>query len=454
MAIPSHSPSEKKPINIDPLPPESAANTNSVEAEQGVLACILWEPETCRGVCLDRIKEPSVVFYDIRHQELYTFIMGMMDKKEPVSIQTVCIQLRAEGKLDPVGGLAYVSGLQDAAPSPANLNYYIDILLEFAQRRILADKMASIALRARNTKNEIDKLIEEAQQSALAASQISSRSTKRPMKELVRMCIDRIQDRYTGRVNHGIKTGIHSLDKVIKGFKPDTLITIAARPGEGKSSMMRTLVSNIASDHTTGIGVITLEMSIDEMIDAVASAVSRTNLEKIKEFTPEEMNAFTKAVGSMAKMKIEWDEDSYDLSAIISRVFSMVQDGAKIVFIDQLSNISHAKGGTNRKDVVWAVAYALKRLARKLHIPIVILHQLNRDATGKSKYPTLSRLKDSGAVEEASDIVLLLHPKDELQDMNTVEMDIIVAKHRQGSKGVAQVMFHRYCQLIEDIPLE
>ena len=221
--------SASDPIKLDRLPPHSP------EAEQGVLGCVLLSPNECMGECMEKLKDSREVFYDLRHQTIFESLAGMYDKREPIDLITVQQRLKDRQLLDQVGGIAYLSQLQDAVPSAANLSYYLDILREKYLLRKMIQTCTEVVGRVHDYEGEVDALLDEVERDVLRISESRAQDGVMTTKDLVNKAIGTIENFFSRKgMLTGLATGFADLDRITDGLHGSEMIVVAARPSMGK----------------------------------------------------------------------------------------------------------------------------------------------------------------------------------------------------------------------------
>jgi replicative DNA helicase len=431
-------------MKLDRLPP------HSLEAEQGVLGCVLLSPNESMGLCVDKLKGGAETFYDLRHQTLYDLLVGMYDRKEPIDLITVQQKLKDSGTLEGVGGLAYLSNLMDAVPSAANLAYYLDIMREkFVLRRMLR-ACTQVIGRVHEHEGEVDALIDEVERDILKISEEREEAGIRGMKDLVRGAIDLIQS-YHARAGGltGIGTGLADLDKLTSGLHEGEMIVIAARPSVGKTSLAMNVVEHAIINEGLPVGVFSLEMTSESLVMRMLCSMARVNGRAIRDgfLSEQDMRKLTGAASKMAKAPLYIDDTSglsiLQLRARARRMWQ--QHGIKLFIIDymQLLHSSSRKAQDNRQQEVAEISSGVKALAKELKVPVIVLSQLNRDVEkrGKSETPKLSDLRESGSIEQDADVVGLLYRVESEEDENdaaadSIRVNLMIAKQRNGPAGI------------------
>ncbi len=460
--VPLNSPDFKKPrrqkstavdlSKLDRLPP------HSIEAEQGVLGCILLSPSESLGICLEKLKAGSEVFYDLRHQTLFGEFIAMYDARQPIDLITVQQRLRDLNQLDGVGGLAYLSGLMDAVPSAANLAYYLDIVREKHVLRKMLQTCTGVLGRVHEHEGEVDQLLDEVERDILKISQDRETITNRGMKDLVRGAIAMIED-YHQRAGGltGISTGFVDLDKMTSGMHEGEMIVIAARPSMGKTSLAMNIAEHIVINEGLPVGVFSLEMTSESLVMRMLCSLARVNGRSIRDgFLAEaDMRKLTGAAGKMAKAPLIID-DTPGLSILQLRARARrmwQQHGIKVLVIDylQLLHSSAKKAQDNRQQEIADISNGVKALAKELKCPVIVLSQLNRELEkDKNRKPRLSDLRESGAIEQDADVVALLYKPStdddedagtERQPQDVVPVNLLIAKQRNGPTGDVRLSF-------------
>lgn len=437
---------------LDRLPP------HSIEAEQGVLACVLLSPNDSLGVCLERLKSGAEAFYDLRHQTLYELLVTMYDAKLPMDLITVPQRLKDAGQLDGVGGLAYLSGLMDAVPSAANLTYYLDIVREkHVLRRVLQTCTAAVS-RVQEHEGEVDGLLDEIERDILKISQDRETSQQRGVKDLVRGAIDLIQVFHARKGDlTGIATGFTDLDKMTSGLHEGEMVVIAARPSMGKTSLAMNIAEHVVIEKGLPVGVFSLEMTAESLVLRMLCSLARVNGKSIRDgfLSQGDFQKLTASASKLSKAPLHIDDTAglsiLQLRARARRMWQ--QHGIKMVIIDylQLLHSTSRKAQDNRQQEIADISSGVKALAKELKLPIIVLSQLNRELEkDKNRKPRLSDLRESGAIEQDADLVGLLYkpateddeePANEAESLEAIPVNLLIAKQRNGPTGDVRLSF-------------
>ena len=454
---------------IDRLPP------HSLEAEQGVLGCMLLAPNEAIGVCVEKFKSrrddsaasspsrrdapapnphagASAAFYDLRHQSIYETLVAMYDAKEAIDVITVRQRLKDKGQLDAIGGVAYLTALQDAPPSAANLPFYADIVVEKHLLRRMIQTCSSVIGRIydEEQQGDVEQLLDEVEKEVLHISEEREETVSVGMKDLVKKAILQIQEMHERQgQTTGLSTGFVDLDKMTTGLHPGEMIVIAARPSVGKTSLAMNIAEHVAMDLRLPVAVFSLEMSADSLVLRMLCSRARVNLRDIREgfLAERDFPKLTSVSGKMASCPLFID-DTAGLSILQLRAKARrlhQQHGIKLLVIDYLQLLrSTAKRAENRQQEIADISQGIKALAKELKIPVIVLAQVNRESEkrGPGEKPKLSDLRESGSIEQDADFVgLLYRPKVNSEGEEEGEprpnyeaepINLLIAKQRNG----------------------
>jgi len=434
---------------VDRLPP------HSLEAEQGVLGCVLLAPTECLGECIEKFKSGAEVFYDLRHRTIYEALVEMFDHKEPIDAITLQQRLKDRQQLEPVGGLAYLSALPDTVPTAANLGYYLEIVREKFILRKMIQACTDVVGRVYDHEGEVDALLDEVERDILRISEARVEATTNTIKDLVRKAITTIEDYHQRQgVLTGIGTGFADLDKMTSGLHEGEMIVIAARPSMGKTSLAMNIADWVAVDQRLPVGVFSLEMTAEALVLRMLCSRSRVNLRNITSgfLANQDFPKLTGAAGKLANAPLFID-DSAGLSILQLRAKArrMAQQyGIKLFVVDYLQLLhSTARRAENRQQEIADISNGIKALAKELKVPVIVLSQLNRELEkDKNRKPRLSDLRESGAIEQDADLVALLYKPSGGDDddgggpeQDAEPVNLLIAKQRNGPTGDVNLTF-------------
>lgn len=463
-------------LNTDRLPPHSP------EAEQGVLGCVLLSPKECLTEAVNRLKGNRLAFYDLRHQTIFVEMMAMQDAALAIDIITLQQRLKDAKVLENVGGIAYLNTLQDACPSAANLEYYLAIVFEkFLLRRMIHTCTDAVA-RIYEHEGEVDGLIDEVQNDILNLP-TASQDGPRPIKAFSDRLMARLETyaRGIGTIT-GLPTGFRYLDRMTGGMHPGDVWIIGGDPGAGKTSLAMNIAERVAFRDGDGgihygcpVGVISLEMSAEDLILRLACSRARVNFHKLRTGCPTEAELkklvalFPKVVDAPVILD---DAGGLTMHEVRSRLRGMKhRHGIRLAIVDYLQLISLTKeqmflgAASGYADV----ARGLQQAAKELQIPIIVLSQLSNEGRKRKKHeqPKLTDFRETGAIGDVANFAGILwrpplEPEDE-QAMreaisadpmgnHTLELQMEVVKNKNGPSGqAAGFEFMRWCMRFEDL---
>jgi len=451
---------------VDRLPP------HSIEAEQGVLACVLLSPQECLGECIERFgkknweldpkqdrndpdADASGVFYDMRHREIYRTLVEMFEAKAGIDVITLMQRLKDKNQLEGVGGLEYLASLPDKVPSSANLKYYIDIVRDKYFLRRIIRTCNEVVGNVYEYEGEVDALVDQVETQILRISEDkeAGRSATPSVYDLVHGAIDKIEQYHASQgMLTGLPTGFPDLDKMTTGLHGGEMIVIAARPSMGKTSLAMNIAEHVAIDQKLPVGVFSLEMAAEALVLRILCSRSKVNLRRIREgfFSERDFPKLTGAAGKLAAAPLHIDDTSglsiLQLRAKARRLWQ--QHGIKLFVIDYLQLLhSTSRRADNRQQEIADISSGVKGLAKELNVPVIVLSQLNRELEkDKSRKPRLSDLRESGAIEQDADLVGLLYKpsgddEEEAPEQEGAPVRLCIAKQRNGPTGDVELTF-------------
>ncbi len=423
------------------IPPQS------IEAEQAVLGAVFLDPSALTLASEILIPED---FYRAAHQKIFHAMLRVADKGEPVDLVTVTAELADTQQLEEVGGVSYLSELADSVPTAANVEYYARIVEEKSVLRRLIRTATSIAQDGYTREDEVDVLLDEAEQKIMEISQRKHSGTFKNIKDVLVQTYDNIEMLHNrkGEVT-GIPTGFTELDRMTSGFQRSDFIIVAARPSVGKTAFALNIAQNVATKANENVAIFSLEMSAQQLVMRMLCAEGNINAQNLRtgKLTPEDWGKLTMAMGSLSNAGIYIDDTpSIRVSDIRAKCRRLKQEsGLGMVVIDYLQLIQGSgRNRENRQQEVSEISRSLKALARELEVPVIALSQLSRSVEQRQdKRPMMSDIRESGSIEQDADIVAFLYRDDyynkDSENKNIIE--IIIAKQRNGPVGTVQLAF-------------
>lgn len=454
----------RDPLKEDRLPPHSP------EAEAGVLGCILLAPKDSMVECIERFKGHSNVFYDLRHRTLYEEIAGMYARNELIDTITLAQRLKDSGNLQSVGGLAYVSGLEDQTPSAENLPHYLRIVCEkFQLRSAIATATRIVSSAYEHDGQDIDKFIDEAQASILAVERMQTNVVWEPAA-LVAKTSHALEHYIKAAGVVEMPTGYACWDRLTGGLHAGEMSLLAGRPSTGKTSLAMCIAERMSIEGRKAVGVLSLEMSAQDLMLRLLCSRARVNFHRLRTGFAQQGDVDKLNVAGLKLRESRiYIDDSPRLSIlqVRSKLRQMKQRyDIRLGILDYAQLITKPPGlEDNPVAAMTEISNGLKATAKELNIPLVILCQLNRESEKRGGRPKMSDLRDSGALEQDADFVGILFRKElpeeeeaELRQhirenpMANTELEVImeVCKQRNGPTGDIFFNFKRWCMRFED----
>lgn len=433
------------PPQSGPLPPQA------LDAERSVLCAMLLDVEAVEKA-LEKLGEDPRDFYREPHRKIYAAIVALTDKNLRPDLITITEELSRRGELEAVGGAGYLAALFDYAATSANVDQHLTLVKEKGILRRLIHTAQAIAADAYAGREETEEILDRAEARIFEIGEERITQGFARIKDLIHPNMDKIQKLFD-KSEHvtGVPTGFTDLDDKTAGLQPSDLIVIAGRPGMGKTSFALNIAENAALGANRTVGVFSLEMSRDQLIQRLLCSQAKVDLSKLRRgyLTDRDWRGITGASGRLYEAPIFIDE-SAGVSVLDVRTRARrlkAEHGLDLLVIDYLQ-LMHGTGKVeNRVQEVSQMTRSLKALAKELDIPIVILSQLSRapeSSERRSKIPQLSDLRESGAIEQDADIVLFIYReemyKPEVEELKN-KAQVIIAKHRNGPTGIVNLTF-------------
>ncbi|MDO8585058.1 MAG: replicative DNA helicase [bacterium] len=426
------------------LPPQH------IEAEQSVLGALMIDKDAIIRVA-DMLLPDD--FYKPAHASIYGAIMGLYERHEPIDILSVTTRLKESGAFKDAGGTSYLTELINGVPSASHVAHYAKLVKDKHVLRELVIASAEIAESAFDPGEDVDAVIDGIEQRIFSIAQRSTAQKFVLLKDQLSAAYERIEKIHAGKgAMRGVPTGFPALDGYLSGLQKSDLIVIGARPSLGKTSLALDIARHVGVKEKKSVAIFSLEMSIDQVIDRFIAAEARVPLWQLrtgKLSNDVDFQLIQASLNTLSDSRIFIDDTA---SANILQMRSVArrlqaEHGLDLVIVDYLQLITPRTKSDNMVAQVTEISRGLKTLARELNVPVLALSQLSRSVDSREdKTPRLADLRDSGSIEQDSDVVLLIFRKDkqrqnpEPQDLNMAE--IMVAKHRNGPIGSVKLRFN------------
>jgi replicative DNA helicase len=428
-------------------------------AEQCVLGGMLLSKDAIADVV--EVLRPGD-FYRPAHQTIYDAVIDLYGRGEPADPVTIAAELTRTGALARVGGGNYLHTLIASVPTAANASYYAEIVRERAILRRLVEAGTRIVQlgygAAGGMGGDVDDVVDRAQQAVYDVTERRTSDDYVRLDEVMQQAFDEIEAMGSrGSELYGVPTGFRELDELTNGLHPGQLIVVAGRPGLGKSTWGMDALRAASIRNGMTCVLFSLEMSRSEITMRLLSAEARILLSHLRtgQMTDDDWNRLARKMGEIAEAPLFID-DSPNLSMMEIRAKARrlkQRHDLKLVVVDYLQLMSSPKKVENRQQEVAEMSRSLKLLAKELEVPVVAISQLNRGPEQRAdKRPQISDLRESGAIEQDADMVILLHREDfyEKESPRAGEADLIVAKHRNGpTKDVVMLSQLHYSRFVD-----
>jgi len=423
----------------------------NIDAERSVLGALMLDKDAVIKVAnLMRVGD----FYKDDHNLIYEAMLELYEKREPIDVLSLSNRLEEKNKLEKIGGSSYLTGLVNSVPSSSNVEHYAKVVQKKSTLRKLIAVSSEIVELGYKEEEDVEKLLDTAEQKLFSVSQKYIKQDFVSIKSILETAFNRIDELHKGGNKlRGIPSGFPDLDSILAGFQKSDLVILAARPSIGKTSLALDLARQIATKQKVPVGIFSLEMSSDQLIDRMLSAESGVDLWRLRTGRlksgegDDDFQRIGEAMGVLSESPIFIDDAG---SANIMEIRTMArrlqaEQNVGVLIVDYLQLMEGRSGGDNRVNEISEISRSLKQLAKELNIPIIALSQLSRAVESRSpQIPKLSDLRESGSIEQDADIVMFLYREDrekpDTPNKNIIEVHI--AKHRNGPIGKLSLYFN------------
>jgi len=426
------------------LPPQN------IEAEKSLLGSLMLDKNAIIKIA-DYLQPKD--FYKQNHQQVFQAILELFEKGEPVDLLAVSTRLKEKNLLEEIGGNSYLTELINTVPTATHISNYAKIVQRKRILRDLIETSQEINTMGYDEREDIDVLLDRAEQRIFSIAQKSLTQRFIPIKDGLESAFERIDNlsKHKGGLR-GLPTGFTALDNILAGLQKSDFIILASRPSLGKSAMAVNFAANIAINKKIPVGIFSLEMSKDQLIDRLIAGLANVDLWRLRTgrlSSEGEDNDFSRIQHAMALLS---EAPIYIDDAASSNVLQMramarrlqASHGLGLIIIDYLQLMESRNPMANIVQQVSEISKALKGLARELNVPVLALSQLSRAVEHRSpQIPRLADLRESGSLEQDSDVVLLIYREDRYNPDTSRKniADIIIAKHRNGPVGKVELYF-------------
>ncbi len=436
------------------MPEKERIPPQNLEAEQSLLGSLLIDKDTIIRVG-DNVRPED--FYRDAHKVIYETIQHLFSNHDPIDILSVGNRLEEIGKLKDVGGRAYLVELSNAVPTAAHAHHYADIIQKKATLRRLLRSASEITALGYEEADDVEATLDKAEQSLFAVSQKYLKQTFTSLRSVLSDAFERIDELHKERGKlRGISTGFKELDNILGGLQNSDLVVLAARPSVGKTSFALDIARNVAAKSKKAVGVFSLEMSKEQLVDRLICSEANVDLWKLRtgrlSDRDDDFPRIGQALGVLSEAPLFIDDTpGANVMEIRTKARRLqTEHGLGLIIIDYIQLMESRNHSDNRVQEVSEITRALKGIARELNVPVLALSQLSRAVEmNKPAIPRLAHLRESGSIEQDADVVMFIYRKAvdknyQLEDLAPEERrlaEIHISKHRNGPVGVVKLMF-------------
>ncbi len=440
---------------------------HSLDAEMALLGSVMLRPDAIYEI-IDAVRPNS--FYFEKHRLVFEAMLELFGKHAPIDLLSLSSRLKEKELLERVGGTALLTELSSSVPSSANIKHYAEIVKKKAMMRELIEASEFISHLGFNEAGELEEILDNAEKRIFDITQhFSNAENFKDLKPMLGEAWTRFEKLSSAEHElRGVPTGFKSLDDILGGFQKSDLIILAARPSVGKTALALDIARRVAREHQIPVGIFSLEMSADQLVDRIVSAQSKVDASVIRKgvrtqsghWREDIFKNISSALDQLSSTPIYIDDQpgSTIMKMRSSARKLKIEKGLKLLIVDylQLMAPTNARSGDSMVQQVTEISRGLKHLARELQIPIIALSQMSRGIETRGGKPKLSDLRDSGSIEQDADLVMFIHANDEdIRDENgkmkeVQRKQLIIAKHRNGPLGDVVFDYHtRYNTFVE-----
>jgi replicative DNA helicase len=414
-------------------------------AEKALLGSVLLNTETLNEI-LDFLKADD--FYAGKHRLIFTAIADLFSRSEPIDIVTITSILKERKQLDRIGGSSYLASLVEMVPTSGQAKHYAEIVSKKAALRRLIASADSILDLGYNETESLDKVFDQAEKIIFGLANFSKK-TYTNLKDTLTDAWERFDNLHKSKEGiRGVPTGYRDLDNLLAGLQKSDLIILAARPSIGKTSLALDIARHVACQQNIAVGIFSLEMSVQQLVDRIIAAESRVDSWKLRTgrvSADDEFSRIRDALDSLSKAPIFIDDEPSNniikMRTVARRL--KAEHNLGLIVVDYLQLMIPTRNTDSMVQQVTEISRSLKALARELEVPVLALSQLNRSIETRGGRPRLSDLRDSGSIEQDADVVMFIHREDKYNDASERKniAEILVEKHRNGPTGKIELYF-------------
>ena len=431
---------------------------NDTEAEQAVIGSMLTDKDAVIAA-VEVLKDSD--FYREDNRIIYSAILNLYNRSQPIDVITLRAELSSMGKLDSVGGLEYIAELPEKVPTTSNVEQYIRIVEEKSILRNLIKTANDIITLGYDPTQEVESIIDSSEKKIFEVMQRKNQKGYSSIKDILVDTFTELEQLYN-RKQHvtGVPTGFVDLDYKTAGLHKSDLILVAARPAMGKSAFALNIATNAAVRANVPVMIFSLEMSKEQMANRILCSEAMVDSNKVRTGTLEDDDwaKLAEASGIISESQIYIDDTpGISIMEIRAKCRKMkLEHNIGLVVIDYLQLVQGSgKRGASREQEIAEISRSLKILAKEIEVPVIALSQLSRAPEQRPDHrPMLSDLRESGSIEQDADIVIFLYRDDYYNEDSEKKniAEVIMAKHRAGSTGTVELLWlgnYTKCAIID-----
>ncbi len=438
-------------LTLEKIPPQN------LEAEMAVLGSMLLDEEAL-SIAFETLDKNS--FYKETHRKIFESILDLYNSNKAVDLITLTNELKKNGNLDGIGGVSFLTALVNVVPTSANISHYVAIVREKSILRTLINNATKIVSLCYESEGNVEEVVDSAEKFIFEVSDRRTQGSYIHLKEIVKDSIETIDKLYQKKAHiTGVPTGYIDFDIKTAGLQPSDLIIIAGRPSMGKSALAIGIAEYVGVTEKTPVAIFSLEMSKEQLVQRMLCSHAKVDAHKVRTgyLATSDWPRLTAAAGKLSEVPIFID-DSPSISVMELRAKARrlkAHQDIKLIILDYMQLMrSSSTNIESRQQEISEISRSLKALARELNIPVIAISQLSRAVESRTDHrPQLSDLRESGAIEQDADVVVLLlreeyyNPTSENQGI----AEVIIAKQRNGPVGSLKLSFIKEYTRFENI---
>jgi replicative DNA helicase len=418
------------------------------DAEMALLGSIMLRPESIHDI-IDITFEDS--FYSEKHRIIWRTMLELFGKSTPIDLLSLSSRLKEKNQIDLIGGSTYLTELVNTVPSSANIKHYAEIVHKKHMMRGLIDASEYISHLGFDEAGDLEELLDKADKKLFEVTNFSGSRKFIELKDTLVEAWERLERLHQSKGGlRGVSTGFRELDDKLSGFQKSDLIILAARPSMGKTSLAMDIARQTAINHKTPVGIFSLEMSAQQLVDRMLAAESRVDAWKLRTGQLNIESEFSKirdSLDKLSKAPIYIDDQAANNILQMRSVARRLkrEKGLGLIIVDylQLMAPTNTRASDSMVQQVTEISRSLKHMARELEVPVLALSQLSRAVESRGGKPRLSDLRDSGSIEQDADVVMFIHRDDKINENSDQPnvAEILIEKHRNGPTGMVKLYF-------------